>query len=81
MGMKTAVSLPDDVFHGAERFAKRARKTRSQLYAEAIAEYLARHAPDDVTEDMNVVVDRVGAAAPDGFGRIAARRSLERVEW
>ena len=79
--MKTAVSLPDDVFHGAERFARRTRKTRSQLYAEAIAEYLARHAPDDVTEDMNVVVDRVGAAAPDGFGQAAGRRSLERVEW
>jgi metal-responsive CopG/Arc/MetJ family transcriptional regulator len=79
--MKTAVSLPDDVFHGAERFARRARKTRSQLYAEAITEYLARHAPDEVTEDMNAVVERVGAAAPDTFGRAAARRALERVEW
>ena len=79
--MKTAVSLPDDVFHGAERFARRVRKTRSQLYAEAIAEYLARHAPDEVTEDMNAVVDRVGATPPDAFGRAAARRSLEHVEW
>lgn len=79
--MKTAVSLPDDVFHGAERFARRVRKTRSQLYAEALTEYLSRHAPDEVTEDMNAVVDRIGAAAPDAFGRAAARRSLERVEW
>ena len=79
--MKTAVSLPDDVFHRAEWFARRVRKTRSQLYGEAIAEYLARHAPDEVTEDMNAVVDRLGAAAPDGFGRAAARRSVERVEW
>jgi metal-responsive CopG/Arc/MetJ family transcriptional regulator len=79
--MKTAVSLPDDVFHCAERFARRARKTRSQLYAEAIGEYLARHAPDDVTEDMNAVVDRVGTAEPDTFRRTAVRRSLERVEW
>jgi metal-responsive CopG/Arc/MetJ family transcriptional regulator len=79
--MKTAVSLPDDVFHGAERFARRARKARSQLYAEAIAEYLARHAPDEVTENMNAVVDRLGAAAPDVFRRTAARRSLEHVEW
>lgn len=78
--MKTAVWLPYDVFHGAERFARRARKTRRQLYAEALAAYLARHAPADVTEDMNEVVDRVGGPAPDAFGGAAAGRSLENVE-
>jgi metal-responsive CopG/Arc/MetJ family transcriptional regulator len=72
--MRTTVSLPGDVFDNAERFARRAGKTRSQLYAEAITEYLARHVPDEVTENMNAVVDRVGAAVPDVFGRAAARR-------
>lgn len=79
--MKTVVSMPDDVFHRAERFAERAGKTRSQLYAEAIAEYLARHAPDEVTTDMNAVVDGLGAAVPGPFGRAAARRTLEDVAW
>lgn len=51
-GMKTAISLPEKVFREAERFARRVRKTRSRLYAEDIAEYLARHAPDDVTESQ-----------------------------
>ena len=36
-GMKTAISLPDDLFLAAERQAKRTRKSRSQLYAEALA--------------------------------------------
>jgi metal-responsive CopG/Arc/MetJ family transcriptional regulator len=79
--MKTAVSLPDDVFRGAERHAKRTRKSRSQLYAEALAEYLARHAPEDVTEDMNAVVEQLGEAPPDSFMTAAARRTLKRVEW
>jgi hypothetical protein len=44
--MKTAVSLPDVVFHAAERQARRTKKSRYQLYAEALREYLARNAPD-----------------------------------
>ena len=40
--MKTAVSVPDELFEAAERQAERTKKSRSQLYAEAIAEYLAR---------------------------------------
>jgi hypothetical protein len=81
IGMKTAVSLPDDVFRGAERHAKRVRKSRSQLYAEAISEYLARHAPDEVTDDMNGVVERLGDTGPDPFVGRATRRVLEDVEW
>jgi metal-responsive CopG/Arc/MetJ family transcriptional regulator len=79
--MKTAVSLPDEVFRSAERFARRARKSRSGLYADALTEYLARHAPDEVTEDMNRVVDQLGEAASDPFIRRAARRLVEGVEW
>lgn len=79
-GMKTAVSLPDEVFHAAERHARRTRKSRSQLYAEALAEYLARHSPDEVTEAMNRVIDEL-AEPTDSFVGRAARRILERSEW
>ena len=79
--MKTAVSLPDALFRGAERYAKRARKSRSQLYAEALSEYLARHAPDEVTEDMNTVVGHLGGAGADPFVVRAASRVFEKVEW
>ena len=81
-GMKTAVSLPDRVYREAEGYAKRTRKSRSQLYAEALVEYLARHDPDEVTEAMNVVVDELGDATPaDAFVQGAARRMLRSVEW
>ena len=78
--MKTAVSLPDRVYREAEGYAKRTRKSRSQLYAEALVEYLARHAPDEVTEAMNQVVDQLGDA-PDPFVQAAAQSVLARVEW
>lgn len=78
--MKTAVSVPDEVFRAAERHARRTRKSRSQLYAEALSEYLARHEPDEVTDAMNAVVDRL-EEADDRFVSAAARRVLEGSEW
>lgn len=79
--MKTAISLPDEVFQAAERHARRVRKSRSQLYAEALAEYLARHAPEEVTEAMNRVIEQLGEGAPDPFLAASARRVFERSEW
>jgi hypothetical protein len=79
-GMKIAVSLPDAVFLAAERQAKRAQKSRSQLYAEALAEYLSRHAPDEVTDAMNRVVDQLDETK-DPFVLAAAQSVLQRVEW
>jgi metal-responsive CopG/Arc/MetJ family transcriptional regulator len=79
--MKTAISLPDHLFRAAEQLAKRARKSRSQVYADALAEYLTRHSPDEVTESMNRVVDQLGPEPGDAFSRQAARRVLQRAEW
>ena len=80
-GMKTAVSLPDELFQAAERHARRSSKSRSRLYTDAIAEYLAKHAPDEVTEAMNRVVDPLGDTARDDFVSRAAQQALERSEW
>jgi metal-responsive CopG/Arc/MetJ family transcriptional regulator len=79
--MKTAISLPDDLFLAAERHAERTEKSRSQLYAEALAEYLARHSPEEVTEAMNRIVDQLGEYPPDPFLAAAGRRTFERTEW
>jgi metal-responsive CopG/Arc/MetJ family transcriptional regulator len=77
--MKTAVSIPDDVFEGAERLARRTRKSRSQLFSDALREYVARHAADEVTEAMNRVC--ADLEPKDEFVSRAAARVLERVEW
>ena len=78
--MKTAISLPDPVFEGAERLARRLKKSRSALYAQALTEYLARHDPGAVTEAINRVCDVVDSH-PDAVLAAAARRVLERSEW
>ncbi len=78
--MKTAISLPDAVFRDAERLAKRLKKSRSELYKEAVAEYVARHEPEAVTEALNQVAKRFDTQS-DKFTAAAARRTLERSEW
>jgi len=79
-GMKTAVSIPDDVFGRLERFVHRARRSRSEVVSAAVREYLARHAPDEVTDAINRGLEKVGAET-DEFVAAAARRVLKRTEW
>jgi hypothetical protein len=50
------------------------------LYGDALREYLARHAPNKVTEAMNRACAEVGEGK-DPFVSSAARRALERSEW
>jgi metal-responsive CopG/Arc/MetJ family transcriptional regulator len=78
--MKIAVSIPDEVYQEAERLARRTKKSRSRLYGDALKEYLARHAPDEVTEAMNRACAEVGEGI-DPFVSSAAHRRLERSEW
>ena len=78
--MKTAVSVPDDVFDSAERLAHREKRSRSDVYSAALREYVARHSPDEVAEAL----DRVVAAAGEGtdpFVTASGRQALESTEW
>jgi metal-responsive CopG/Arc/MetJ family transcriptional regulator len=78
--MKTAVSIPNDLYAEAERLAQRLNTSRSRLYTAAVREYLARHDPEAVTEALNRVCDLVDSRA-DPAVAAAGRRLLEHVEW
>ena len=78
--MKTAVSIPDDVFEQAEQLARATQKSRSQLYSDALREYLARHATEEVTARMNHALSRLDEPA-DPFVAAAAARILARSKW
>ncbi len=55
--MKTAISIPDDVFDAADEMAKRLRLSRSQLYANAVREYLDAHRSRGVTARLDQVYE------------------------
>ncbi|MGA3053848.1 MAG: ribbon-helix-helix protein, CopG family [Candidatus Korobacteraceae bacterium] len=78
--MKTAVSIPDDVFERAERLARRTKRSRSRVFSDALREYLARHSPEEVTEAVNKACAEIGEVK-DQFVAAAARRILRRSQW
>lgn len=78
--MKTAISIPDPMYQRAERLARQLGKSRSQLYRDALAEYVARHDSQAITTAMNQVCAHVDAC-PDPALSAAARRLLARSEW
>lgn len=80
MSMKTAISLADELFEAADALAERLGVSRSQLYATAVAEYLAKHRDQDVTARLNEVFDH----EPSGVSvqlRSAQARSVSSAEW
>lgn len=84
IGMKIAVSIPDRVFADAEALAKRLGKSRSQLYADAVREYLRNHEADSVTDRINEAVagfSPEGLESDLGFVRVAGQAVLRRNEW
>jgi predicted transcriptional regulator len=80
--MKTAVSVPNDVFEKAERLAKREGRSRSEVYSSALREYVARHSPDELTTSIDAALRQLGdAASPDEFVRAAAAATFRSTEW
>ena len=79
-GMKTAISIPDDLFDEADRLAKRLHQSRSQLYSQAVREYVGRHSETAVTAAIDAAID-AGAESDLEFVRVTSRGVLENTEW
>ncbi|MEA2219819.1 MAG: hypothetical protein QOJ35_2445 [Solirubrobacteraceae bacterium] len=78
--MKTAVSIPDELFRRADALAGRLGKSRSEVYREALADYVARRDPGAVTRALDDVAGEF--TSEDGaFVAAAARQALARSEW
>lgn len=79
--MKTAISVPDDVFRKAERLAKRLGISRSELFTRAVSMLVDESEGRDITASY----DRAFAAPADEesheLRRRSARRVLGDVEW
>lgn len=67
--MKVAISVPDPVFRAAERFAKERGISRSQLFAEALKEYLAQHGPEVVKAQLDRVYESEKSELDEPFIR------------
>ena len=81
-GMKTAVSLPDPLFEEADRLARQLGKSRSQLYADALRQYLERYRDEDITRRLNEIYDAEPELAElDPVLAAMQFMSLPKEEW
>jgi len=77
--MKTAISLPDDLFNDAERLARRKHISRSELYATALRWYVHKENRTGITEQLNRVYR--GHPTVDPLPEAAALADLAQEDW
>ena len=70
--MKVAVSIPDPLFKSAESLARKLKKPRSRLYAEALAAYISSHDPKAITENLNQIYSRHSSAVDPAIEKAQA---------
>jgi HSP90 family molecular chaperone len=78
--MKTTITIPNEIFEEAEKTARRLGVSRSELYANAVLEFVRHHRSDDVTEKLNEIYER----EPSKLNSILHAfqyASLDKDEW
>ena len=78
--MKIAISIPDDLFEDAEYLARRQGKSRSKLYADAIAEYVGAYRSESITEQLDAVYHAENSALDPAL-ESAQNQVLEDEGW
>jgi hypothetical protein len=80
--VKTAISIPDAVYEEAERLAKSRGWSRSELYANAVAEYIRGERFLGVRERLDAVYGNDGGDSElDPVLALAQIRSLPKERW
>ncbi len=78
--MKTAISIPDQVFNAAEQIAEQLGVSRSELYVRAIRQYLDQYRRDSVTEKLNEIYEQEDSSLDSTIENIQ-HLSLEKEKW
>jgi metal-responsive CopG/Arc/MetJ family transcriptional regulator len=78
--MKTAVSVPDPIFHDAEALAKRLGMSRSELFSRALEAYLDAHKHDRVREDLDAIYSQEASSLDEALAHVQWE-SLPKEDW
>ena len=78
--MKTAISIPDEVFESAEKLAKQSGVSRSELYVTALREFLKKQRGDRVMEQINEVYGEA-ESKPDPVFQKMQLHTLRKDKW
>ncbi len=78
--MKTAISIPDPIFISAENLAERLGMSRSELYANAVNEFIHEHKRDKIVSALNKVYSKEASLLDPKLGEMQFA-SLEDEQW
>lgn len=78
--MKTAVSIPDPLFHAAEALAERLGMSRSELVSRALAAYLEAHQHDRVREALDAIYSEESSRLDEALAHLQWA-SLPKEDW
>ena len=81
--MKTAISMPDELFHVAERYAEKNGLSISELYVAAVSEFIGRKKKKDkkdITQRINEICNNIDTSLSPQI-RTASKRILLESEW
>jgi metal-responsive CopG/Arc/MetJ family transcriptional regulator len=78
--MKTAISVRDPLFKRADKFAKKEKISRSQLFSNAVEEYMNKHEADDLAANLNAVYSQEDSSVDPVLFKMALT-SLPKEEW
>jgi len=78
--MKTAISIPDEVFDRAEATARKLHVSRSELYSRAVAAFIEQYEQKSVTATLNEVYAQEDSALEPSLTRLQGR-SVEPDAW
>jgi metal-responsive CopG/Arc/MetJ family transcriptional regulator len=78
--MKTAISIPDQVFKAAEALASRLGISRSELYAKAVESYVKDIKNQGVTDRLNSVYITEDNSLDEAYSRLQLH-SLTKDNW
>ena len=78
--MKTTISIPDEIFNAAEQTAKRLGVSRSELYSNAVKDYIESHVAERITEKLNQVYSEEKSALDSNLLTMQTS-SLDKDDW
>jgi metal-responsive CopG/Arc/MetJ family transcriptional regulator len=78
--MKTAISIPDAVFHAAESLAKRLGMSRSELFSRAVEAYIEAHKHDSLREALDAVYTEESSGLDQALAQMQWT-SLPQDDW
>lgn len=79
--MKTAISIPDNLFEAADKVARRLGISRSELYQRALARFLEQQSGDVVRERLDSVYGKAGNSDLDPIIMAAGEQILADENW